>query len=270
MLKSFYVRAVPLAAVVVLALLAAVNQGVGQDTSSVLEQAKKNYDDFRNKAREMKMVSVMEMTTPAGPITNTTTSFNKDEKSRVETKMEMPEVGGGSMTMSDVETIVVDDGKDMWMVSTVVPKKKLSSQESSGFETEWQWWDKFPDDAKVVGSEEYGGRDCHIVEVTLRKGDTPARAWLDKDKLILVGGEGQVQGQRMRWLHSDFREVEGREFAYKTEFFMGDKLVSTMVLQSVEINTGLPDDLFDPTKLTVGDKPSMEEIRRQWDAAQEG
>jgi outer membrane lipoprotein-sorting protein len=245
-------------------LLLATDLGVAQDASNVLNEAKKQYEAFMRKAKDLKTVSVMTMGAGAGAMTDTTTAFYKGERSRVESKVEMANTEGASMSVAPTETVVLNDGADTWMVSSLKPARKLTPAEAGDYFTEQQWWDVIPDSAKVVGEEQYGGRDCYAVEVKLAHGAAPVKLWIDKSALVIVGGDGVFQGKQMRWVNSDFRDVEGREMPYKVDFYSGDEVVATMVLQSVETNANLSDDLFDAKSLTK--KQDVERMREQWNA----
>ncbi len=236
-------------AVVVLALAFAVGPAACQEASEILEEAKQSHDEFMEEVEGLEMVTVMRMITRAGTLSTTTTTYIKGQKSRVESEMELNAAEGSAMEMGNARTIVLNDGVDTWLTSGFVPKKKLSTQEAGAYQTEHQWWQKFPDNAEIVGSAEYGGRDCHVVEITLYDNEPAVTAWLDKETLVMVGGEGGVQGRQLRWAHSDFREVEGREMPYRTDYYLGDDAVGTMTVESLELNAGLSDDLFDPKAL---------------------
>jgi hypothetical protein len=70
--------------------------------------------------------------------------------------------------------------------------------------------------------------------------------------VVVVVETGAVRGQKDRMVNSDFRQVEGGwEIPFKTEIFRGDRLLSTLVVKSREVNTSLADALFNSE--TMGD-----------------
>jgi outer membrane lipoprotein-sorting protein len=264
MFKFSLGRTAPTLILALSGLLLAADLAVTQDASSILSEAKKQYEAFMEKAKDLKTVSVMTIGTGDGAMTNTMTAYYKGEKSRIESKMVMPETEGGSMSVGPTETVVLNDGANTWMASSFTPAKKLMPSEAGDYYTEQQWWEAIPDSARIVGDEQYGGKDCEVVEIKAGKGAAPVKLWIDKSALVIVGGDGTFQGKRMRWVNSDFRQVEDREIPYKVDFYSGDKLVATLTLQSIETNTGLSDDLFDPKSLSK--TQDIERMREQWNS----
>ena len=45
------------------------------------------------------------------------------------------------------------DGKDIWMISSLMGKKKLSDEESKNYQSEMNWWDVISEKAEIVGTE---------------------------------------------------------------------------------------------------------------------
>jgi hypothetical protein len=246
-----------------------------QETDAVLENAKRQYDEFRERTGDIRTRSVMTTPTAGVTMTATTVAYYKEDKSRIETVVEYASTasgggtGRGSFEADPTETIFLRDGADVWLVAAKMPKRKLQGQEAGAYETEHDWWSRIPGNAKMAGEEELGGRDCYIVKVTMRRGEKPVTAWLDKETLVFVGGEGPYQGKWMRWINSDFREVEGRQVSYKTEFFVKEKAVGAMIVESLELDAELSDDLFDPTKLLGPQERAMEAFYEQAQQAQE-
>jgi hypothetical protein len=64
----------------------------------------------------------------------------------------------------------------------------------------------------------------------------------------------------MRMIFSDFRKIKDNwELAYKTEGFIDEVPMMTILLKSFETNQGLSDDLFDVDKVEVSG-PNMQEM----------
>jgi len=250
-----------------LALFLFSGQGFCQGRD-VLKKARKQYDEFMSKVKDLKIVSVVEMGTSENQMKSTITSYKKGSKSRVEMKMEMPKTVGGPSLMGEMKTVLLDDGSNVYMTGAGMPMRKLTPTEAAQYAREDDWWEMIPDSARVVGEEKYGGRDCYVVEIDMGPSLSKAKMWLDKKDLVPIGGEGFTAGKQLRWVHSDFRETKGWKFPYKTEFYVGDDIAMTATVQSIEVDTGLPDDLFDPSKLSRGSMPGMEEMRKRLEGGQ--
>jgi outer membrane lipoprotein-sorting protein len=244
-----------------------------QERDVVLENAKRQYEQYRDRAGDIMCRSVMTTEVESATITTTTVTYYRGEQSRVETLVEFTAEAtgglGGSLKASPAETIFLMDGEDVWLVTPQNPTKKLQGQEATLYETEADWWRRIPENAEISGEGEYGGRDCHILSIALRKGDKPAKAWLDKETLVFVGGEGPYHGRWMRWVNSDFREVEGRQIPHRTDFYVKDKATGSLIVEALEVNADLADDLFDPGQLKGEQERTMEEFYRQAQQNQE-
>ena len=175
--------------------------------------------------------------------------------------MQMPDMPKG---MGEMETVIIYDGEDLWMISSFSGKKKLSDEEAHEYQTERNWWDLISEKAKIVGTEKVDKRECYVVETKEEKEFPFTRIWLDKKSLDLIKGERkQPKEETMLWVHSDFKKVKGDwEVPYKTEIYTGEKLVSTFLVKSLEINKGLSDDLFDPNKVKAK-KFDMQEMMKK-------
>ena len=240
-----------LVALVILVL--GLGQALTQDWSSILEQAEAKYAKFEKEIKDMTIVQEMKVITPEGEMVSEIKMLKKGEKFRVETRMQVPETPDMPEGMGGMETIIIYDGKDTWMISSFQGKKKLSGEEKKQYERERNWWELVSEKAKIVGTEKVDKRECYVVEMEGGKESPFTRLWLDKKNLDLTKAESKwPKGETMVLIHSDFRKIKGDwEMPYKREIYMDGELMSTFLVKSIEINKGLSDDLFDPDKVKV-------------------
>ena len=244
--------------VVSVILFLVVGQGFSQSLSDILRKAESNYKNFNQDFKDMSIVFDAKIYTPEGEMLSEMKLFTKGEKSRSEIVMQMPE-GMGSM-----QTIVIFDGQDNWMISSFTGKTKLTpeqTEEQMQYQTGMNWWRSISDNAKYVGIERINNRECYVLEIEAGEDSFYSRVWVDKNNLFLVQTEAKIDsGETMRMIFSDFRKIKGEwELAYKTEGFMDEVPMMTILLKSFEINQGLSDDLFDADKVEVSG-PNMQEM----------
>lgn len=228
-----------------------------QDLSSILKDVEARYSRFEKEIQDMTILQETRMTTPGGEMAQNINLQTKGKKFRMESNMQMPE---GSGMPGGMQTITIYDGKDIWMISPFTGKQKMPEISGRQYQVERNWWDYISSDATIVGSEVVSGKDCYIITV---KEEAPFnKLWLDKNSLIMVKAEFKGAGnETMLLVYSNFRKVMGDwEMPYKTEMYQGDKLFSTAITKSIEINKGLTDELFNPDMVKV---PSMEEMTKQ-------
>jgi len=240
-----------LVALVILVL--GLGQAFTQDWSSILEQTEAKYAKFENEVKDMTIVQEMKMVTPEEEMVSEIKMLKKGEKFRVETRMQAAETTEMPEGMKGMETVIIYDGKDTWMISPFMGKKKLSGEEENQYQREKDWWKLVSEKAKIVGTEKVDKRECYVVEMEEGKESPFTRLWLDKKNLNLTKGESKgPKEETIVWIHSDFRKIKGDwEMPYKREIYMDGELMSTFLVKSIEINKGLSDDLFDPNKVKV-------------------
>ena len=245
-------------------LLLVIGQGFSQSVSEILKKAESNYKNFNQDFKDMAMIFDMKMYTPEGEMTSEMKLFTKGEKSRSEIVMQFPETDGMPEGMGSMQTIVIFDGQDNWMISPFAGKSKLTTEqteEQMQYQTGMNWWSSISDKAKYVGMERINNRECYVLEIEAEGDSLYSRVWVDKNNLFLVQTEAKIDsGETMRMIFSDFRKIKGEwELAYKTEGFLDEEPMMTILLKSFETNQGLSDDLFDVDKVEVSG-PNMQEM----------
>jgi len=257
-MKRNKVKWLVILSVVSVILFLIVGQGFSQSVSDILREAESNYKNFNQDFKDMTMVFDAKIYTPQGEMTSEMKLFTKGEKSRSEIVMQMPE-GMGSM-----QTIIIFDGQDTWMISSFAGKKKLTTEqaeEQMQYQTGMNWWRSISDKAKYIGIERINNRECYVLEIEAGGDSLYSKIWVDKNNLFLVQTEGKNDsGETMRMIFSDFRKIKDNwELPYKTEGFLGEVQMMSILLKSFEINQGLSDDLFDVNKVEVSG-PNMQEM----------
>jgi outer membrane lipoprotein-sorting protein len=250
--------------IVLASLVLGVNQGLSADWPSVFKEAKAKYAKFEKEIKDMTVVQQVKITTPKAETTSDMKMLRKGEKFRMEIKMQMPQTPEMPKGMGEMETVIIYNGEDMWMISSFLGKKKLSDKEAEQYKTEKNWWNLISEKAKIVGTEEVDKRECYVVETSEEKEFPFTRIWLDKETLNLIKGEHEEpKAETMLWVNSDFKKIKDDwEMPYKTEMYSGEKLMTTSTVKSIEVNQGLSDDLFDPDKVEVK-KVDMQEMMKK-------
>ncbi|MBU0508952.1 DUF4412 domain-containing protein [bacterium] len=230
---------------------------------AVLRDAQAKCERQRTEIRDMVIVEDMVTTTDEGEITAEHTLYRKDGKSRVEMTMHVPQAD-----MGDMKTIIIDDGKDVWMFHSLTGKRKVSSEEAAERSEFRDCWDFTPENSRVVRSETVDGHDCFVVEMT--RDDVNHHLWLEKSTSRILQGESFQEDARVRWALSDFRKVLGDyEYPYRIDLFDGQKLMTTMTVKSITANGGLSDDLFDPDQVEMPSMNMEELLQKMFQEAEE-
>lgn len=250
--------------VVSVTLFFAIGQGFSQSLSDILRKAESNYINFNQNFKDMSIVFDAKIYTPEGAMTSEMKLFTKGEKSRSEIVMQFPEAAGMPEGMGSMQTIIIFDGQDTWMISPFVGKNKLTArqaEEQMQYQTGMNWWRSISDKAKYVGIERINNRECYVLEIEAEGASLYSRIWVDKNNLFLVQTESKNDSREtMRMIFSDFRKIKDNwELPFKAEGFMDEVPMLTILLKSFEINQGLSDDLFDVDKVEVSG-PNIQEM----------
>lgn len=234
------------------------------DWADLVKQTRARHERLQAEIKDLTLQQVIENITEQGKVQSQVTIYTKGKKSRAEVQTEL---GPG---MGKMENIVIGDGKDYWLVSPMMGTQKVPREEGEKYASDWEWWDLFTTDARVVGEEKVNGRACYVVQGTPKEGSPLSKLWIDKALFLLVKAEGKVEGKEkpMSVQCSDFRAVhKDFQIPYRTEVYLENKLASMTRVTSAKVNTGLADDLFDPKKVKPKG-PSMKEMMKMMERQQ--
>lgn len=205
----------------------------------------------------------MQMTNPStdGAIVTGSKLYQKGERFRAEISIGAAGSPAGAAGAEDLTTTIVDDGASVWILNPAIGKSEIPKEEGSKYRGQWYCGDYLPRDAEIVGHETVSGRDCCILLVR-DKASPYAKIWLDAKSLVPVKLEARPEeGETTTAIFSDFRPITREiEIPYATEIFAGADLISTVVIKTLVVNTGIPDRLFDPDADVEGETKSLQDL----------
>lgn len=248
-------------ALAVMAIFSVVFAGEWQ---TILEKIKAKYDGYQEKIEDITMVMVTKMNTKKGEVSAEYTTYKKGDKFRSETSMEVPDM---PEEMKGMKMIVIYDGKDTWMISPFMGKKrKLPEDKSTHYKRQADWWNWLSEKGKVIGSDKIDDIDCYIVQLDIE--DAPySKLWVSKDEYQVLKAEYSEGKEHIGViLFSDYKNIADKyPMPHKMEILIDGEVASTMLIKSIEINKGLSDDLFDPDKVKVkgGLQQMMQQMMKQ-------
>jgi outer membrane lipoprotein-sorting protein len=248
------------------AAVAAVFVFIGQpvraaEWADVLGKAQAACEKQRAPIKDMTITQTMKTSVPGGEVSGDQTIYQRGDKSRMEMSLILPE----GTPMQKMETIIIGNGTDTWMMNSISGKRKLSGEEARQQEFGRDCWGFTPENSKLIGEGHAQGKDCWLAE--LSKDSVTHKLWLDKKTLLVLQGEARQGENTARWVLSDYRKVKGEyEHPYKIEIYQDDQPIATMAVQSIALNTGLSDTLFDPDKMQVQQVDMQELMRRAMEA----
>ena len=245
-------RGVLLAACAALLAFAGGCGGGGTELDDIVMEAKSKRERFEDDIADLTMTAQLAQEAPQGTVNLDMKILTKGRK--VRTEMVIPQMPGMPDGMAGAEMITIYDGTDTWMIHPMTGKTKSPGSESQNPLTqERDWWKSVSDKTVLLDKESVGGRDCHVIDFSADDEAPLDKIWLDTEELLMIQAEVSApNGKMMRILMSDFQPLQGEwKIPYKTEVFEGEKIGATISVTSVDVNTGLSDDLFDAEKVEV-------------------
>ncbi|MBI5060226.1 hypothetical protein HZB60_10655 [candidate division KSB1 bacterium] len=195
--------------------------------------------------------------------------LRKGTKSRVETivSSHSQDLGTISKVPEARNSVWIFDGTDGWIIEGGKAKTKIASTDLKAYTTTNSCWGFHASSAEVDQAHKIPDKNCCIVG--LQDGDTRYELFLCTERLIILeGSTTDKAGRSLHWVHSDFRKLGGDfSFPFKTEVYIDRELQSTTIVKSIEVNSGLTDDLFDADhevqmKNGVPDQPIQGSLER--------
>ena len=238
--------------------------GVSAEWTDVAKTLTGRCAKFQTEIKDMTADLEMKASTPSGQVLMTMKTYVKGERFRGDIEMkEIPGAEGMPAGMVGMTMAVIGDGKEYWMVSSMMGKQQLPREEADKYAAPWKCGEYIPQSGKIVASETVNGRDCHVV-VAMDLTFEMAKIWLDKETLDLLKAEAkQEDAEQTVMFFKDYRKVHGDlRYPYMSEIYQGDKLISTITVKTIDVNKGVADTLFDPDKVEVKG-PNMQELMQK-------
>jgi len=245
----------------------AVSLSYAADWATVRKDAEAKSAAFEKAITDMTFVQETTMKGPAGSVPQEITIFKKGPKIRTESIMNMPGMTAGK----GMQNILIYDGKETWISSPMMGKRKLEGNQNKPSGEMNDWYKMVSDKTEVTGEENVGGRDCYVLKVESNNNLPFTKIWIDKKTFAMLQGESTMPNSAIaKWTSSDFKPIAGDlEMPFKTEMYIGKDLVSSSAIKSFKVNSGLSDDLFNPESLP-SKTVSMEEMMKNMPAAPQG
>ena len=263
-MKANSLKGLLFALVMVLMAFTALHQARASELDDLKKRAQTKFQNFEQQVKDMVVTQKLTAASPSGQVKSVNIQMKKGKKLRIENEMTMP----GAPAGSTIKTIAVSDGVNAYIFSPFQGKQKLPPEQAEQISRSSFWWEKSLEKGKVAGKETIDGHDCLILEIEPSTIQPFSKIWLDKDRLIVLRAVNKTpQGQEMLSNFKDYRKVtDDFEVPYKTESLIGGAPISEGVVESVVVNKGLDDDLFDPEKITPPSGMTMEQLQNMMKA----
>ena len=188
-----------------LVLIAPASQA--DDWPGVLKKIQDKYAEYEKQIKDMTIQQEILITTAGREITSEATLYKKNPKFRMDSTIELAEM---PKEMGPMKTVVINDGQETWMISSMMGKQKMTGDDEKQFQTSQDWWTYMNANAEITGSEKIGGRDCYIIKMLEPETSPFSSLWVDKKDLVLVKGLTEIKGaEKIEMTFSEFKKVEG-------------------------------------------------------------
>lgn len=248
----------------ILFLAAPGQSAAAENIESLKKEMAAKYKKINSRMKDMSFEQDMVITGPEGnKITQKMKFYKKGKKYRMDSEMKMPPNPNMPPGMGEMKTIMIFDGANKWIISPMTGKQNMGPLAKGDDSDDW-WSNMSMDDIgdaklKLVGSEKVNGRDCYIVE-SVDQGDA-SKIWLAKDTLTQMKVETATKEGAIQMLFSDHKNVGNLyEWPYKTTIMQNGKVMSTMNVNWMKVNSGLSSGLFDAAAVQAPAGMNMKEM----------
>jgi outer membrane lipoprotein-sorting protein len=257
--KKFHLFVIP-AVFILAALILATPTSSAEDWPGVFKKIQTKYENYDQKIQDMITKQEIFIKTGGREITTEATLYKKHNKFRMDSSIELENM---PKEMGPMTTVVIHNGQDTWMVSSMMGKQKLTGADEKQYQTSQDWWSYLDENAELAGSETVGNRDCYVIKINETVKTPYSTMWLDKTDLVLVKGLTALSAsEKIEMNFSEFKKLEKEWLVpYKTDMYLNGELISTVTVLSIETNQDVPDELFDIGKVEVNG-PSMEDMMK--------
>ncbi len=221
------------------------------DAQKIVDDMVKNYSDFEKSVDDLTMTNTMSIEDEDGNVNIDMTVSKKGEKFRFDIMIDLDEE---DVQMNGINTVVIYDGNEMWMMVPIVGKQKVEDEEDMedyNSVMEMFWWNNFGTDPEIISEENINGTDCYVIEFEETDEQNGfSKIWVSKKDNILIKAVSDDDGGYV--LFKEYKDVyKGYKLPFSTVFYTDDVEELSIVLKTVKVNSGINDDIFDIDKVEV-------------------
>ena len=213
------------------------------DIANVLSDIRGQYDTYDLDVHDLS--ASMKVTTPDGEWFEKKV-FIKGALTRVDTTAPASELLSNPEEMAEMRTTYVGDGRDAWIVRAFKNPERVSASEFDELPIFSPWWKELTNKAAVQDEARLDDADTFQIVLEAQAGSRFQRLWVQKQTWRLLKAEGvSDSGKTLVWRFRDHRPVtEHFSLPYKIDLFENGLPVKSFTLTSVQVNTGLPERIF--------------------------
>jgi len=229
-----------------LALILNASRVIAEDLPAALRNFEEKCVSRHAAIQDLTIITDFVIHSPNGDVPSVHTLREKGSKIR----MDVARVDETGIIGGRLDFVGISDDKHSWTINRDGQRHETDDSAVNQQDPNFVCWQFSPENTKVTGEEELRGRQCTVVETWVRH--TQKRLWLDKElQVVLQYEEIAPSGSVTRWEASNFNTVTGDfKLPQKTDMYLGDHLMATVLIQSATFNTGLTDDVFNPEKVS--------------------
>jgi outer membrane lipoprotein-sorting protein len=237
-----------------LILYSQANSAVNLD--EIVEEMRIRSVQSHDVIHDFTLVEDLEMKTEDGTVPLQIDLKKRGRKFRMELSLKIP---NGT---KEVRSIIIDDGEGRWTITPFGMKEvSREDREASRMLVDFLLPPSLSSEMNIVGQEIIGEREAVIIEVQENVDLPYDRIWLDTERLVpLKMVKLDSEEREVTLLFHDYQKIEGLwGLPFSTEIYYDGVLTSTMKVRNLKVNTGFPNDLFDPVKVTL---ENLSELQR--------
>lgn len=217
------------------------------DGKTVATLMEARQDEVKRKIDDLTVVQTVTVENRGVTTVNKVTAYVKGEKSRTEIVATNPAAPENvPEAYKKVTSLIIGDGVERWSFHSIRGVQKIGADAEGALTVGGpkRLVAQLADGATVEGEETVNGRATW--KIAYRVGTTPVTLWLDKNDFFPVRQEWAEEGVKVAQFSDDFIATDaGVDLPRRTVTMRDGKESAVTLVESVVINSGLDDTLFD-------------------------
>lgn len=229
--------------------------GYPENTQKVLQDIQMEYESIEKKYKDMIVVEKRTVHMDDGVAYFNCITYKKGIKFRTEIEMKAIISGG----FPAIKITLIFDGKDCWIVSsTRRGKERVADEDMLEYQRELNWWNSLKEHGKLLGIKTLRKKKCYIIKSKKLYNIPFVKMWIDlKNHFVLQEQFQDENDDTIKMKHYKFGKKWKKP--YLTKIYINGKHQTTIEIESIKVNQGLSDSLFDPDKQII-DGMDVDEI----------
>jgi len=207
---------------------------------TIVDEMNERYTKIMEKSGGIKITQEINSISDGAKISSNQIILKKGSKYKISTVSEM------DIDVEKTKNVILFDGMNVWFISPFVGITLMPKDEPLKEGVLDDFAKLIPKNSVLSGTEEVNGEECYIIETPEGEGSALDKIWISKSRFIPLKASGKMGKEIVNLIFSDYKKIKDIwGIPYKIETFLGENLISSTNVKSVQTGINISDDTFD-------------------------